>query len=100
MTSRLVLLSLLLAACGPAESVEVNAVDQTIVSTTPQPGCPATWADARLLCNDATACTIGARCSYPGVGDQMPDGRWADGALICFDQTGTNASVGEWRCAQ
>lgn len=100
MTSRLALIAFFFAACGPAEFAQVSAVNQTIVSSTPAPGCPATWAEARALCQDVTACTVGARCSYPGVGDQLPDGRWADGALICFDQTGTNASTGEWRCAQ
>jgi hypothetical protein len=101
MTTRFALVALLFAACGdPADQLEVTAASQTIVSAPQQPGCPATWAEARMLCNDATACTTGSRCSYPGVGDQLPDGRWADGALICFDRTGTNASTGVWVCAQ
>ena len=102
MTSRLALMAFLFVACGPAEKAEVNAVDQTIVAGSANPsGCPATWLEARMLCQNQVACSVGSRCSYPGVGDQLPDGRWADGALICFDQSGTNdAGMGDWRCAQ
>lgn len=98
MTFRAALLALAFAACGPAEEVQVSAAPIVVSSAQPE-GCPATWQEARTLCAQQAPCALGSRCSYPGVGDQLPDGRWADGALICFDQTGT-ASAGDWRCAQ
>lgn len=98
MTLRATLLALVFAACGPAEEVQVSAAPIVVGSAQPE-GCPTTWQDARTLCAQQANCTLGARCSYPGVGDQLPDGTWAAGALICFEPTGT-ASVGEWRCAQ
>lgn len=105
MTLRLALIVLSLTACGPADHVEVTASPILAGSTAASsnaPGCPATWQDARLLCNERVDCTLGTSCSYPGVGDQLPDGRWADGLLLCFDQSGGtgDAGVGEWRCAQ
>jgi hypothetical protein len=101
MTTRLTLLALLFAACGPADQLEVDGASSALVITAPQdPSCPATWAEARRLCNDTPCTTLNQRCWYPGVGDQLPSGEWAPGLLSCFDQSGGTSGIGEWRCAQ
>jgi len=102
MIFRAALLALCFVSCGVADQVQASAAP-IVVSSAPAE-CPPTWQEARAWCGAAEAggCVLGTRCSYPGVGDQLPDGRWADGLLICFDQTGGtgDAGVGEWACAQ
>ena len=104
MTTRLALLALLFAACGvPADQLEVTGAASALSVSQPQdPACPATWAEARMLCNDSPCTTLNMHCWYPGVGDQLPNGQWAPGLLSCFDQSGgtSDAGVGEWRCSQ
>lgn len=97
MSLRLTLLALAFAACGPDRSAASTTTD-SITSAT-QANCPATWPDARKLC-DTAGCTGATRCIYPHMGDQLGPSQsdWADAVLGCFDAT--DAGIGEWRCAQ
>ena len=105
------------AACGLTPDAEPSRVEgastggSTVrAGSTPGSGfpqnpaaCPPTWAEARRLCSgESSPCQLGVQCWYPGVGDQLASGAWADGLLGCFDPSGGGIDAGgpEWRCAQ
>lgn len=66
--------------------------------------CPATWSDARSLCEGTlpVVCpSVGLRCGYPGSGDGVSDGQGrpclATAVLLCAPLDG---GAGQWHCAQ
>jgi hypothetical protein len=96
------------AACGSTAST--SAEDGGTQSSTPIEheagahdagnGCPATWQEARMRCNDpCTTAMVGVGCSYPGDGDQNSDGTWATANVYCGSlQVDGGAPL--WICTQ
>jgi len=105
-----------LCACGGAPEIETPGLPTPPVSgaaplaevpqvpaTSNPSSCPATWAEARVLCDaDAAtgaACSADLQCWYPGMGDGLPDGTFAPGLLECSTDP-SHPSPNRWLCAQ